>query len=636
MKAAEQRLVERYCRGDKEVRDRMARQLRVGPDGGTAEERHEAARVLVACTRRGDNAACGLLMARFEGVLRRQAAKYVGGRWHLIEDAVADAFSALATGRQEIDSVEAWLLTAVRYRALAAVRRAERERPTDPVLLSVRAGTAAQAEQAPGELLMALQTLNDTKRFLSERDQRLLDELWTEQDSGTPTRELAAEHGLSEDTYGTRRRRARTRAQEAMLVLHLLSAPELPDCAELRNILAADKQARRLLAGAVCLGTAEVLIRPLLRAKVAAHLSDCDAEDACAGRRKKWSKIPVVLLVPSAELRDRMRAVCDELAREPATRSVRAARPRRGRSPEGVRAVSPSRRSHRLAKTIGACAVAGLAVVALRAQPADLSGLPWPEALPRPDALSGPATTAEADGGREGGDDGPSGEQRTPGGTGDGKGPRDGHRSGEDDAPDGGEDSGPAGENPSGSGDPGDSGDSESPGDPEGPGDPDPGDSDPGDSENPGDPGDPGDPGGGSGGGVTEEPQDTTGPTVWLAGPATDAVGQQVLGSGDVIMETCGPAGTPTTYSVRVGAWDPSGVARVFLVVRHPSDGTFFSNDGVADGDAVRFDVPAYRTGPRPSRTVPLSVSVLAKDNRGNITDTGLATVTLHECGEPG
>ncbi|MEV6399209.1 hypothetical protein AB0M39_31230 [Streptomyces sp. NPDC051907] len=134
----------------------------------------------------------------------------------------------------------------------------------------------------------------------------------------------------------------------------------------------------------------------------------------------------------------------------------------------------------------------------------------------------------------------------------------------------------------------------------------------------------------------TPPEEDRTGPSVGLAQISTAAVGQQVVDQHGSLMQTCGPPGTPATYSVWVAVSDPSGVAYVSLTIEHPSDGTYFSTDGIPDGSSVRFDVPAYRTGPKYLETVQLQLSARAKDMRGNRTEASLGALTLHECGEPG
>lgn len=134
---------------------------------------------------------------------------------------------------------------------------------------------------------------------------------------------------------------------------------------------------------------------------------------------------------------------------------------------------------------------------------------------------------------------------------------------------------------------------------------------------------------------TTEPPEDVTGPTVSLADISSEEVGQEVEDNHGVVMQTCGPAGTPTTFSVWVAVSDPSGVGSAQLTVEHPTDGRF-TTSGVADAGNLRFDVPAFRTGPRFDQTQQLQVSVTATDTPGNRTDTVLTSVTLYECGEPG
>ncbi|MFD5843324.1 hypothetical protein [Streptomyces chartreusis] len=135
---------------------------------------------------------------------------------------------------------------------------------------------------------------------------------------------------------------------------------------------------------------------------------------------------------------------------------------------------------------------------------------------------------------------------------------------------------------------------------------------------------------------VVAPQEDIAGPSVSLAGISASGVGQEVVDHHGSLMQTCRPGGTPTTYSVWVAASDPSGVYRLLLSSEHPTDGTYESSTGVADGDAVRFDVPAYRTGPKALETVQVRLTARAKDANGNRTDAGLGTLPLYECGEPG
>ncbi|MGW4874153.1 hypothetical protein [Streptomyces chartreusis] len=85
-----------------------------------------------------------------------------------------------------------------------------------------------------------------------------------------------------------------------------------------------------------------------------------------------------------------------------------------------------------------------------------------------------------------------------------------------------------------------------------------------------------------------------------------------------------------------MAASDLSGVYRLLLSIEHPTGGTYESSTGVADGDAVRFDIPAYRTGPKTLGTVQLRLTVRAKETNGIRTDADLGTLPVYECGEPG
>ncbi|MBV1941947.1 hypothetical protein KUF83_36110 [Streptomyces sp. BV286] len=267
-----------------------------------------------------------------------------------------------------------------------------------------------------------------------------------------------------------------------------------------------------------------------------------------------------------------------------------------------------------MAKAIGAGVLAAIFATAfIHKSGADIS-LPELDILPGRGASPGPSTHADSGGRHEGKvGDGDSGEGKVgDGDSGDGK--VDDGDSGEGKVGDGKVGGGDSGEGKVGDGDSGD------------------GKVDDGNDD-----------GGGAGdgndddGGVVTPPEDNTPPSVSLAGINASEVGQEVIGAGGSLIQTCGPDGTPTTYSVRVTASDPSGIYFVLLYIQHPTDDwAYESSTGVAEGDAVRFDIPAYRTGPKPQDTVQLQLFASAKDMRGNRVDVDLGTLPLHECGEPG
>ncbi|MEV8554773.1 RNA polymerase sigma factor [Streptomyces glaucescens] len=652
---AERVLVEQFLRGDHEVQTRIIGQFRNGNRKGYGESGNrkgygEAERVLLACMREGDWTAGHELLEQLQNRLMSAAWQRLGRR-QAAEDLVLDAFFELATNGKEIESVRGWLWTYVSTRAVDAYRRTKREVWTAEPNELVPVSPGAAVEKVDDELA-ARKTWEDLQRILTPAEQRLIKDVA----EGARAKDQAALLGISQDAYEKQRQRACHRARTVLRVLRMW--PQERRCERLNDIFTA---------AAAQAATEGEWLTPEVVAKAVLHLKDCGLcekeEERLAPSRLPYEGL--VIFAPSPELRDRMRNMCDalrlekELAgpgeqRQPADSAAQGTRSgiRRSLPPHrdadapaaGLRRPLRTRRPrHRAAKVLATSVLGALLTITVIDKSGANVSLPGvgilPGAEPSTDShhTAGGATTGggTASGGGAGGGStsggGTSGGTTSGGGTGGGStsggGTSDGTTSGGGTG--GGSTSGGsiAGGTTSGGGT---SGGTVSGGDTSG-GTVSGGTTSGGSAS-----------GGSVGGETTTEggggnpPQDTTGPTVSLAGISAGAVGQEVVGTGGSIMQTCGPAGTPTTYSVWVAASDPSGIHRVTLYIQNPTDGTYESSDGVADGSAIRFDIPAYRTGPKPQETVQLQLSATVNDTKGNRTDASLGTLPLYECGEPG
>ncbi|MER6425493.1 sigma-70 family RNA polymerase sigma factor [Streptomyces sp. NPDC001137] len=652
---AERDLVEQFLRGDQEVQTRIINQFRSGNrkgcgDNGNPQDYGQAERVLLACMRQGDWRAGHELLEQFQHRLLSVAWQRLG-RWQAAEDLVQEAFYELATNGKEITSVRGWLWTYVSTRAVDAYRRMKNEVwAADPnELVPVSAG--AVVEKVDDELA-ARRTWEDLQRILTPAEQTLIKDLA----EGARAKDQAALLGISQDAYEKQRQRACQHARTVLRVLRMW--PQERRCTRLNQIFTQATQK------AV---TQEQWLTPDVVAKAASHLKGCKPCEK-AEQRLAPSKLPyegLVIFTPSPELHERMREVCDALRLETEPdntrtqktqqhpdfeargthRTIRRRAARLGTqashhhaSPTRPRPPRSRRPKHRAAKIIGSGVLAALLAITIN----DKSGanIDWPDlgVLPGVKAAVGPRH--HADGGSSNGDSGGGTDGGTnrgdTGGSTNGSG---GGKSTNGGATDGGTHEGSTGGGEGGGstsgstrGSDGGGSTSRSTGGSDTGGDGSTG----GDSTSGGGSTGGGGTGGNTTGGVVSPPQDTTGPSVSLSSISASAVGQEVVGTGGALMQTCGPDGTPTTYSVWVAASDPSGIYRLTLYIQHPTDGTYESSAGVPDGDTFRFDIPAYRTGPKPQDTVQLQLSARAKDLHGNRTDADLGTLPLYECGEPG
>jgi DNA-directed RNA polymerase specialized sigma24 family protein len=543
--------------------------------------------------------------------LIRLALPKMGGNLHDAEDAVGDALLALAQPRDDrpVDSVGAWLGQAVHNKAVDKVRRKEPV-PTSELEVSPAGsdgGIGQVDEQLAAHQLM--QALDERERLAmaaaikGKYEGRLAS--WQAQQVGMGTHELYAVH-----------RRARKQAKDARLLLHMINEPR--PC---QGVVEA-------CGGAA--GQAVPKLTPERRQAGMAHIKGCNACRVEQERLKNRVSLPVVMLIPSPELYDRIRSVCD--ARRLETEADNAGGQRRPRNAEAFHtggkrnsarrdgAGGAARRRPRRRRT-GRAVAASLAAVIAAAVVADNSGasISWPEIRSLPGvreitsggAWEGPSSgDSTAAGGTTGGDDGVTSGGIDGGGGGNG-----------DENTTDGSDGGTGNENTTDGSDGGTGNENTTDGSDGGTG-----------NENTTD----GSDGGTGQGDVLDGSQDVTGPSVSLAGTSTEAVGQEVVDHHGYLMQTCGPAGTPTTYSVWVTVSDPSGIESVQLTARHPTDAPFTTDRWAADGDSLRFDVPAYRSGPRHWESRQLQLSVTATDSLGNSTDTVLRSLTLYECGESG
>ncbi|MEV6551871.1 sigma-70 family RNA polymerase sigma factor [Streptomyces sp. NPDC051597] len=618
---------------------------------------------LVERFRKGDSEATEILWSATKWLKVVARRRLGAGQWAEAEDVVAQAYEALLRSRKPVANPRAWLkeavtnLVATRFRQLASERRGlSKLWDPDPE-------TCVPLRQAE-EQLAAQKLWDGILSALNERECQTLELALEQTVTGRSTREQARELRIAENTLSQRKARAQKSAQAALLVMRWQAASV--ECPELRQELA----------------SSATHVTPALMASVESHLKGCE-EPGCQRLRTEWEApsqhkfvwtLPVLL--PSPAMRDRIRNVCDELGTEDTGAKARVRELRRTGGPgtSGAAAGSdgrgtrrdatgrnpldrpvgawyshqqPSRRTkHRVSTTIGACVVAGLVVgVALHKSGSDFAGplralapgiVAPSDTLPGSSGSPGGHTGNPSikDAGKRGDASGHSADDRdrngNPGGSGSDSGGNGSHGSQTGKSQDnshGGDDNSGSGHGKTagnkGSDDqgrPDDRGLAKSHGD----GNVDGTNSSHSDSRKSED------------AGVVVPPPDTTGPAVSLSRISTDAVGQVVLDYHGVQMQTCGPAGTPTTYRVWLAASDPSGISHLTLYIQHPTDGTYVSDAGVADGGAIRFDVPDYRATPKPLKTVKLRLTAVAVDTLGHRTDAYLGKLPLYECGEPG
>ncbi|GGW98922.1 hypothetical protein GCM10010297_21000 [Streptomyces malachitofuscus] len=592
-------------------------------------------RDLVARYRAGEYEAGRQLLDHHWHTLVKAALPKLGNNWHDAEEAVVDAFAALAKDTKPIRNAEAWLRTVVGRKAVDLVRRrppAPAGEPEESLPGSDRGMERITEQRAFVTLLQALD--HEERRIMAAA----IDDATTDKPALEQARALNLQ--LHADYYpGTRR--ARQQAADARLLLHMLQAAE--PCPGL------------LLACGTTPGQEGPGLTPRGRKDGLEHVEECDDCQAVRDRVKHRAWVPGVVAAPSPELYDRIREVCDATSlkstgtstaqREVHTGAGRGSQSAgrrsatRGALTDAVTRSARRRPRRRAGKALTASLAALLAALVLANEGRGsislpgISSLPGLEEITTQGGTSGESSSGDSVGGNGSAGGGGSENRRSENGGKEKGGSENG------DSQNGGSENGGSGNGGSESGGPGDGG-SQNGGSENGGSEN--GGSENGGSENGGSGNGGSENGGnenagtgndGAGNGVTE---DTTGPTVSLAGISTAAVGQEVLDNHGSLMQTCGPSGTPTTYSVRVAASDPSGIFRLTLYIQHPTDGTYTSSSGIADGDAVRFDIPAYRTGPKPLETVQLRLHAMAKDMNGNRTEADLGTLPLYECGEPG
>ncbi|MFJ7342607.1 sigma factor [Streptomyces sp. NPDC101110] len=587
-------------------------------------------RDLVARYRAGEYEAGRQLLDRHWHTLVKAAMPKLGNNWHDAEEAVVDAFAALAKDTKPIRNAEAWLRTVVGRKAVDLVRR----RPPTP---------AGEPEESLPARDPGVERITEQRAFvallqaLDHEERRIMAAAVDDATTDKPALEQARALNLQLHAgYYPGTRRARQQAADARLLLHMLQSAE--PCPGL------------LLACGTTPGQEGPGLTPRGRKEGLEHVEECDACQAVRDRVKHRAWVPGVVAAPSPELYDRIREVCDatslkstgtSTARQEANTGAERGSKSAGRrvgargALAGAATGSARRRPRRRAgKALTASLAALLAAIVFANEGRgsislpDISSVPGLEEITAQGGTSGESSSGNSTGGNGGAGGGGSENRRSDNGgkenVGREKGDSENGGSQNGGSENGGSENG--GSENGGSGNGGSKkGGSEDGGSEDG-------GSENGGSENGGSENGGSENGGTGNGGI----EDTTGPTVSLAGISTDALGQEVLDNHGSLMQTCGPSGTPTTYSVRVAASDPSGIFRLTLYIQHPTDGTYTSSSGVADGDAVRFDIPAYRTGPKPLETVQLRLYALAKDMNGNRTEADLGTLPLYECGEPG
>ncbi|MFJ5779028.1 RNA polymerase sigma factor [Streptomyces sp. NPDC093094] len=588
---------------------------------------------LVARYCAGEYEAGRRLLDRHWHALIKVALPRLGGNWHDAEEAVVDAFVALAAyrGDEPILSAGAWLRKVVRRKAVDRIRAGKPDSggQVEESLPASDEGIEQVDEQRA--FICLLQALDVTER-------RIMAAAVDDRTMGGAAREQARALGMElHRDYYPASRRARQQAREARILLHMLREAE--PCQGL------------LQACDVTPGQEGPRLTPEGRAAGTAHIEECAS---CRTEREKvkdrhW--VPGVVIAPSPELYDRIRNICDATAMR--TEAGTARKPRRPRTPDspqdladggelrpalrgetaGAAVRHPHRRSRRRVGTVlTACLAAVVSASALAARSGANVSLPDISSIPGVRTITGSEATPQgpaSDGGSSastGGSNHGSAAHDDTGGdsTGTGTGTGNTVEGVESDASDGrSTKSTKTGEKKDGSTESDENDDDVTHTDDRGT------TTDEDEDETT----------------ATDDDETTThddtsaqdlvGPTVGLAGISTEAVGQEVVDHNGVLMQTCGPTGTPTTFSVWAAVSDPSGIGNVQLTVQHPTDAPF-TVDGVADGGTFRFDVPAHRTGPRFLETQQLQLSVTATDTQNNRTDTVLRSLALYECGEPG
>ncbi|MFF6914526.1 sigma factor [Streptomyces sp. NPDC012466] len=602
-------------------------------------------RDLVARYRAGEYEAGRQLLDHHWHTLVKAALPKLGNNWHDAEEAVVDAFAALAKDTKPIRNAEAWLRTVVGRKAVDLIRR----RPPTP---------AGEPEESLPVGDLGVERITEQRAFvallqaLDHEERRIMAAAIDDATTDKPALEQARALNLQlhADYYpGTRR--ARQQAADARLLLHMLQAAE--PCPGL------------LLACGTMPGQEGPGLTPQGRKDGLEHVEECGDCQAARDRVKHRMWVPGVVAAPSPELYDRIREVCDATSlkstgtstaqQEVNTGAGRGSKSAGRRSATGGALTGVATRSarrrprRRVGKALTASLTALLAAIVFANEGRgsislpDISSLPGLEEITTQGGTSGESIFGNSTGGNGSVGGGGSENRRAENGGKEKGGSENGG------SQNGGSENGGSGNGGSENGGSGNGG-SENGG--SGNGGSENGGSGNAGSENGGS-GNAGSENGGSGNAGTENGgsenagtgngdtgnggiEDTTGPTVSLAGISTGAVGQEVLDNHGSLMQTCGPSGTPTTYSVRVAASDPSGIFRLTLYIQHPTDGTYTSSSGIADGDAVRFDIPAYRTGPKPLETVQLRLYAMVKDMNGNRTEADFGTLPLYECGEPG
>ncbi|MEU5251675.1 RNA polymerase sigma factor [Streptomyces longwoodensis] len=592
-------------------------------------------RDLIARYRAGEYEAGRQLLDHHWHTLVLAALPKLGNNWHDAEEAVVDAFAALAKDTEPVRNAEAWLRTVVGRKAVDLVRR----RPPTPAdepdesLPTSDPGVERITEQRACVALL---------QALDHRERRIMAVAVDDATVDKPALEQARALNVQlHADYYPGIRRARQQAAEARLLLHMLQAAE--PCPGL------------LLACGSTPGQEGPGLTPRGRRDGLEHVEECDDCRTARDSVKHRTWMPGVVAAPSPELYDRIREVCDATSRKSARADTAPLKVNAGPGRDCRRAGRPSatkgvltgaahgsarRRPRRRAGKVLTASLAALLAAVFFANEGkgsvslpDISGLPGLEDVTAQGSTSDASSSGHStDGNGSPGGGGSENRRAENGGPqnggkekgrGENRGGKDGGSLNDRDGNGGPGNGGPAND-ASGNGGPAHGGAVNDEGGYGGSGRG--GTTDVGSGSI------------GTGNGDTEdgETEDTTGPTLALAGISTGAVGQEVLDNHGSLMQTCGPSGTPTTYSVRVTASDASGIARLTLYIQHPTDGTYASSSGIADGDAVRFDVPAYRTGPRPLETVQLRLSAVAEDTNGHRTTADLGTLPLYECGEPG
>ncbi|MFB7330596.1 RNA polymerase sigma factor [Streptomyces adustus] len=612
-------------------------------------------RELVAEFRAGQYEAGVQLMEQNWSALVEVARPTLGGNWHDAEDAVGDALEAMARSADTIRNVRGWLRSAVRNKAVDQVRR----RCPEPVA-EVEEPPAAQSG---GEALVdGRSAVRSVLQALGETEQRVMARFVDDRTAG----QLLSQHARALDMdlyreYKPALSCARRQADEALFLVQLLQKD--PPCQEL------------LLTCRITPGQQgpQVKLSPQGREAGLGHIGQCEQCEAYPGirdKRHRW--LGVGWFAPSPQLYDRIREICDAQRLRTETERPRRQTPRNTPAPDtdahqgsvgggtfratgwdgAPEAVTQPRR--RPGHRSGTVLAASLLAVVAAAVAANKSGaniaLPDISNIPGVHAIAGSGGTGEGStsgttggttGGTSGGNDGSTAGGTSGGATGGNHGGTFGSTtSGTSGGNDGGTTGGGTSGGTTGGNDGGATGGIS-------------GGNDGGTSSGTTG-GTSGDTFGGSDGGTSgsssagnttsgtvggtsggETAEDTTGPSVSLAGVSAEQVGQELLEGGHFV-QVCGPAGTPSTFSVWVTVSDPSGIQSVQLTVHHPDDAAFTTGSWVMDGGKARFDVPAYRSEPKAENTVQLQLSVAATDTLGNRTDADLRSPALRECGEPG